>query len=151
VCRPAPRVLPKILFGGHLPASLRRAARLGDGWIAGPVGTFDELAGLIGELRRLVEDSGRRWDSFEVHAAPPPRALGADAYRRLSQLGVTDAMVLPIDAGGELLIDEPTRQRLSGRPVPEAADPAELYATDAPTVKLQAVQRFAERVIAGWS
>jgi hypothetical protein len=31
------------------------------------------------------------------------------------------------------------------------ADPAELYATDAPAVKLQAVQRFAERVIAGWS
>lgn len=150
VCHPAPRVVPPILFGGHHEASLRRAATLGDGWIAGPVGSYDELEALIGRLRQLVDEAGRSWEGFEIHAPTPPGPLGIDAYRRLEEIGVTDAMVLPIDAGGELSIDEPTRQRLRGRPVTAAADPAVLYDTEPPAQKMDAVRRFAERVIATW-
>jgi len=150
VCRPAPRTVPPILFGGHHEASLRRAATLGDGWIAGPVGSFDELGALIERLRQLVDEAGRSWDRFEIHAPTPPGALDVDAHRRLEELGVTDAMVLPINAGGELSIDEPTRQRLRGQPVPAAADPAALYDTEPPALKMDAVRRFAERVISAW-
>lgn len=150
VCRPAPRALPPILFGGHHEASLRRAATLGDGWIAGPIASFDELAALIGRLRQLVDEAGRSWERFEVHAPTPPGALDVAAHRRLEELGVTDAMVLPINAGGELSIDEPTRQRLRGQPMAAAADPAALYDTAPPELKMDAVRRFAERVIAAW-
>lgn len=150
VCHPAPRVVPPILFGGHHEASLRRAATLGDGWIAGPVGSFDELGALIGRLRQLVGEAGRSWDGFEVHAPTPPGALDVDAHRRLEELGVTDAMVLPINAGGELSIDEPTRQRLRGRPVVAAQDPAALHDTEPPALKMDAVRRFADQVIATW-
>lgn len=150
VCHPAPRVVPPILFGGHHEASLRRAATLGDGWIAGPIGSFEELGALIARLRQLVHEAERSWDGFEIHAPTPPGALDVDAHRRLEELGVTDAMVLPINAGGELSIDEATRQRLRGRPVTSAADPAALYDTEPPALKMDAVRRFAERVIAAW-
>ncbi|MFN0027279.1 MAG: TIGR03619 family F420-dependent LLM class oxidoreductase [Acidimicrobiales bacterium] len=147
VARPAPRRPVPILFGGHGKPSLSRAARLGDGWIAGPLSSYEELAELIAELRRLRRVAGRDWDRFEIHAGPPRGALGADAYRRLDALGVTDAMVLPIDAGGELLMDEPTRQRLSGHPVTVADDPNALYDEQAPATKVEAVTRFASTVI----
>jgi probable F420-dependent oxidoreductase len=150
ICRPAPRIMPRILFGGHHEASLRRAARLGDGWIAGPVASFEELAGLVSRLHALMAQAGRDASDFEVHAPPPAGALGIDAYRRLEDLGVTDAVTLPIDAGGELLIDEATRQRLRGEPVAAAEDPAVLYSAEPPATKLEAVERFAERVIAAW-
>ena len=150
VCRPAPRVVPKILFGGHHDASLRRAAQLGDGWIAGPVASFDELGELVRRLRQLVTEAGRDPDRFEVHAPPPAGALGVDAYRRLEAMGITDAVTLPIDAGGELLIDEPTRQRLRGEPVVAALDPAALYSTEPPAAKVEAVRRFADGVLAAW-
>ena len=138
-------VVPKILFGGHHDASLRRAARLGDGWIAGPVASFDELGELVRRLLRLVTEAGRDPDRFEVHASPPAGALGLAAYRRLEAMGVTDAVTLPIDAGGELLIDEPTRQRLRGEPVVAALDPAAPYSTEPPSAKVEAVPALRRR------
>lgn len=142
--------MPPILFGGHHDASLRRAATLGDGWIAGPVSSFEELGDLIARLRRFVDEAGRSWDGFEIHAPTPPGALDLDAHRRLEALGVTDAMVLPINAGGELSIDEPTRQRLRGQAVAVAGDPDALYDTGPPVQKIDAVRRFAERIIGAW-
>lgn len=150
ICRPAPRRCPPILLGGHRDASLRRAATLGDGWIAGPVGSFEELADLIARLRALVVAADRGWSTFEVHASPPAGALGVEAFERLDELGVTNAVVLPINAGGSLLIDTPTRQRLAGKHVDAADDPAALYSTEPPAEKLEAVQRFADAILSRW-
>jgi len=59
--RPAPAEPPPILIGGAGPRALRRAIRLGDGWIA-PAQSGPELAANITELRAA------RPDGFEVVA-----------------------------------------------------------------------------------
>lgn len=148
VARPAPRRPVRFFVGGHHEPSLRRAARLADGWIAGPC-TQDELAELITRLRQLVEEAGRDWASFEIHATPQGPA-GLDVYRAYADLGVTDVGVLPINAGGEIVIDEPTRQRFTGQRITAAEDPDRLYSTAPPQLKLDTIARFAESVIARW-
>lgn len=58
VCRPTPpRPIP-IWIGGAMPPALRRAGRLGDGWIAGAhrLPTFPED---IAAVRRAASDTGR--------------------------------------------------------------------------------------------
>ena len=60
------RRLP-ILVGGATTAALRRAVRLGDGWI-GDDQTFEEMEASLGQLRRELHDAGRSLDGFEVAA-----------------------------------------------------------------------------------
>ena len=149
MARPAPRRPVKIFVGGHKEPSLKRAARLADGWIAaGPV-SMDELHAHIDRLRQLCDEYGREWSTFEIHAYPRD-AHTLDDYRRLEEMGVTDAGTLPINAGGRLVMDEPTRQRLSGQTVVAARDPAAIYDTAPPSTKMDAIKRFAEKIISHW-
>lgn len=147
--RPAPRRPVKILVGGHRMPSLRRAARLGDGWIGTGIGDPSELTSIIATLRSLCEEQGRDWDSFEIHTFLPGTAT-LDDYRRLEEAGVTDAGTLPINAGGRPLLNESTRQRLSGEDVVAARDPDNLYARAVPREKLEAVRAFADTIIGHW-
>ena len=71
------------------------------------------------------------------------------AARRLEELGVTDAGTLPILPDGERM-DVPTRQRLRGAPVEAARDPAAIYSKEPPALKIEAVRRFSDSVIAHW-
>ena len=146
VARPAPRVPVKILIGGHHEPSLRRAARLADGWIAGPI-TMDALGSIIDRLRGLREQYDRSWSDFEIHAHPVDAETLED-YRRLDSMGVTDAGTLPITPGEPM--DPATHQRLAGKPIAAAQDPDEIYSTAAPRLKIDAVRRFADRVISRW-
>ena len=90
ICPVPTRPIP-ILIGGHSEAALRRAARLGDGWMhAG-----GDAAALHGYLRRLAElrrEYGRERQPFEVHVIALD-AFTLDGVRRLEDLGVTDAIV----------------------------------------------------------
>jgi hypothetical protein len=88
---PVPTEPLPILIGGHSDAALRRAARVGDGWLHGggdPAG----LPGLLARLAelRLLEDTVSR--PFEVHVISVD-AYGADGVRRLEEQGVTDVIV----------------------------------------------------------
>jgi probable F420-dependent oxidoreductase len=89
---PPPAQVP-IYVGGLSPAALRRAARLGDGWI-GTGQTPEEAIRLVGELRRLREAAGRGDAPFETIV---PLAVPADPalLRRLEQAGVTSTTVWP--------------------------------------------------------
>ena len=90
---PAPEHPVPIYVGGHAEPSLRRAARLGDGWISAN-STLDELAPLVGQLQRHLDGCGRAGDPFVISAL----ALDAsrpDGFRRMEELGVTDAQVVP--------------------------------------------------------
>jgi probable F420-dependent oxidoreductase len=88
---PVPTQPIPILIGGHAEPALRRAARIGDGWMhAG--GDAALLARLLARLRELRREYGREREPFEVHVI----ALDADTpdgVRRLEDQGVTDVIV----------------------------------------------------------
>ena len=117
---PAPAQPVPIYVGGITKPALRRAARLGDGWIA-VHSVKSDLAGLIGQLRGYLEEYGRERVPFRVFAAVTDVA-GADSYRRMEEMGVTDLTFTPWTLYG--------------------GDPSQLQ------TKLDAVRRFGAEVIA---
>jgi probable F420-dependent oxidoreductase len=90
ICPVPDEPLP-ILVGGHAEPALRRAARLGDGWMhaGGPPEALDAMLRRLGELRR---ESGREHEPFEVHVISLD-AFSLDGIRRLEDQGVTDVIV----------------------------------------------------------
>jgi probable F420-dependent oxidoreductase len=96
---PVPTEPIPVLVGGHSDAALRRAARLGDGWMHGGGDPADlpRLLGRLAELRdQALDEPGTERDrsprGFEVHV------ISMDAYtvegvRRLEAQGVTDVIV----------------------------------------------------------
>lgn len=88
---PVPSERPPILVGGHSKAALRRAARLGDGWIAagGDVASIKEM---IDQINVYRQEYGRDHLPFEFHA------MSADAYtaegiKQLEDIGVDEVLV----------------------------------------------------------
>ena len=88
---PVPSEPIPVLIGGHSGPALRRAARLGDGWMhAG--GSPDELDVLLKRLHALRVEYGRENTPFEVHVISLD-AYEPDGIRRLEDKGVTDVIV----------------------------------------------------------
>jgi probable F420-dependent oxidoreductase len=88
---PVPASPVPIFVGGHSEPGLRRAARVGDGWIhAG--GDADELKSILERLQALRREYGREHLPFEVHAISMD-AYTPDGVRRLEDMGVTDVIV----------------------------------------------------------
>ena len=88
---PVPSAPVPVLIGGHTEPALRRAARLGDGWIS--AGSTEEvLVDQIRRLRRHREDAGRADEPFRIHVRAPQGAT-ADGVRHLAELGVTDVVM----------------------------------------------------------
>lgn len=91
--RPVPADPVPIYVGGLSEPGLRRAARLGDGWIS-VLNTEAELAEIIPRLASLRQEFGRGDDPFEIKAICSD-VFDYDGFRRLEEIGVTDAMVAP--------------------------------------------------------
>jgi probable F420-dependent oxidoreductase len=88
---PVPTEPLPILIGGHSDAALRRAARLGDGWMhAG--GDPAELEKMIQRIHALRKEYGRERSPFAVQVISLD-AYTVDGVRRLESMGVTDAIV----------------------------------------------------------
>ena len=88
---PVPTEPIPILIGGHGDAALRRAARVGDGWLHGG-GDPADLPGLLARLAALRQAEGAAGRPFEVHVISMD-AYSVDGVRRLEDQGVTDAIV----------------------------------------------------------
>jgi probable F420-dependent oxidoreductase len=98
---PVPDEPIPVLIGGHADAALRRAARLGDGWMHGGGDPEDlpRLLARLGELRRQAPERADR--PFEVHVISSG-AYTVDGVHRLEEQGVTDVIVgfrWPYDVG----------------------------------------------------
>ena len=86
---------PPIWIGGGSPAALGRVARLGDGWIAAPRPTLEDLAKDIAEIGRLAERAGRDPARIGVSSNGAATSLDdlLDRIPRMERAGVTIASV----------------------------------------------------------
>jgi probable F420-dependent oxidoreductase len=96
---PVPAEPIPVLIGGHSDAALRRAARLGDGWMHGGGDPADlpRLLARLAEFRRQAAEEpgtegGRSPRGYEVHVISMD-AYTVDGVRRLEDQGVTDVIV----------------------------------------------------------
>lgn len=86
---PVPTQPIPILIGGHSDPALRRAARIGDGWMhAGS----DDLGAMLQRLQEFRREYGRDKERFEIHVISFD-AYTVDGVHRLEDLGVTDVIV----------------------------------------------------------
>ena len=88
---PVPTEPIPVLIGGHSDAALRRAARLGDGWMHGG-GDPADLPRLLGRLADFRREADLETRPFEVHVISAD-AYSVDGVRRLEELGVTDVII----------------------------------------------------------
>lgn len=88
---PVPSEPVPLLVGGHSEPALKRAARLGDGWIAAG-GELDNQARMIRRLQELRAEYGREDRPFEIHTMSA-EAYTPDGIKRLQDIGVDEVMV----------------------------------------------------------
>jgi alkanesulfonate monooxygenase SsuD/methylene tetrahydromethanopterin reductase-like flavin-dependent oxidoreductase (luciferase family) len=85
---PAPARPVPILIGGQTEVALRRAARIGDGWL-GTQYPLDELRGYVERLQAYRREYGTDGRPFEIQAAVIDRLPDAEVCAELDELGVT--------------------------------------------------------------
>jgi probable F420-dependent oxidoreductase len=90
--KPVQRPWPPLLVGGESIAALRRAARLGDGWV-GMGHTLDSIGAPVARLRRLREEYDRADRPFAVVVGGPVER-GEDV-ERWEDAGVDRLIVSP--------------------------------------------------------
>ena len=85
--KPVQKPHPPVIVGGAFPYSARRAIRYGDGWIPHAArGTYEEIADLIPEFRKMAREAGRDHASIEMTVWFPKREV--DVMKRYQDLGV---------------------------------------------------------------
>ncbi|MEI8000873.1 MAG: LLM class F420-dependent oxidoreductase [Actinomycetes bacterium] len=92
VPKPVQQPWPPILVGGESKAALRRAARLGDGWL-GMSHDFESAAAQLAVLRDLLVAEGRDPEAFEYCLGGP--CASPDDVARWEDLGVTRLVFSP--------------------------------------------------------
>lgn len=90
---PAPSERIPLWVGGISDPALRRAARLGDGWLS-DLQSSEDIIRCIETLRKHRRHYGREQLPFEVMASPSD-AFTVDHYRRLEDAGVTHILTMP--------------------------------------------------------
>lgn len=129
IMAPTPKRRIPIYVGGATRPAMRRAARLGDGWLS-VIHAKGEVPGLMAELRQLRREFGREREPFDVMMHCPD-AESLDDIRRLEDLGVTDLQVTP---WSEQVLAEMGVGAIMRQQPPLA-------------IKLEAIERYADRVL----
>jgi probable F420-dependent oxidoreductase len=92
--KPVQRPRPPILIGGESKAALRRAARLGDGWL-GMSHTFESAAAQIESLTALRKEHDRPAGEPEFQIIVGGAVESKEDVTRWEDLGVTRLIVSP--------------------------------------------------------
>jgi probable F420-dependent oxidoreductase len=90
---PAPSQLIPIWIGGISDPAMRRAARLGDGWVT-DLQTSEDIIRSIARIQGWRREYGRQDLPFDVMATPSD-AWTVDGYKRLADAGVTHILTMP--------------------------------------------------------
>ena len=90
---PAPTKPIPLWFGGISDAAMRRAARLGDGWVS-DLQTSGEIVACIEKIKGWRAHYGLADRPFEVMATPSD-AFDVSGYQRLQEAGVTHILTMP--------------------------------------------------------
>jgi probable F420-dependent oxidoreductase len=91
--KPMTQPHPPFVFGGITPVALRRAARLGDGWIGVGLGT-ENIGPIVKELHSMRDGFGRGDDPFEV-ALIVSKVPNREDIAVLEAAGVDQVVVRP--------------------------------------------------------
>jgi len=91
--QPQPKRPIPIYIGGASAPALRRAARVGDGWI-GPGSAVEEVPALIERLRQERRRCGREDEPFE-HLVPLSVPPDVDVFKRMRDAGVDSTVAYP--------------------------------------------------------
>jgi probable F420-dependent oxidoreductase len=90
---PAPSEYIPIWVGGISEPAMKRAARLGDGWVT-DLQTSDEIIHAIAQIKGWRAEYGREHLPFDIMATPSD-AWNVEGYRRLEEAGVTHILTMP--------------------------------------------------------
>jgi len=90
---PAPTAYIPIWVGGISDAAMRRAARVGDGWVS-DLQTSDDILASIAKIQAYRKEYGRENVPFSVMATPSD-AFTPGAYKRLEEGGVSHILTQP--------------------------------------------------------
>jgi probable F420-dependent oxidoreductase len=93
--RPVPSVPVPILVGGHSKPALRRAARLGDGWMS-VGGTVEENKTVIEGIQAYRKEYGTDKKPFQIHAGVMD-ATDVDSMKAMGAIGATHIFTAPWD------------------------------------------------------
>lgn len=88
---PVPTQQTPIIIGGHSKPALRRAARIGDGWVHAN-GDIESLTEMINQLNDFRKEFGTDNKQFEIQAATAD-AFSVDGVKRLEDIGVTECII----------------------------------------------------------
>ncbi|MFT6366123.1 MAG: putative F420-dependent oxidoreductase [Halioglobus sp.] len=90
---PAPSEYIPIWIGGISNPAMKRAARLGDGWVS-DLQTGEDIVASINRIQIWRKELGRQNELFEVMATPSD-VYDVDGYKRLEDAGVTHILTMP--------------------------------------------------------
>jgi probable F420-dependent oxidoreductase len=97
--RPVQQPIP-ILVGGHTEPAMRRAARLGDGWIAAHM-SQDRLAEHLARLAEVCEREGRDPEELSIYVNSARGMIDADDLLRYAEVGA-DTVTVDLDTLDDL-------------------------------------------------
>ena len=88
---PVPAVATPLMIGGHTEPALKRAARVGDGWMCAGA-DMEQLQAYIGRINQLREEYGTADRPFQVFTTGQ-NAFTKEGIEELESIGVTSVII----------------------------------------------------------
>jgi len=88
---PVPSAPTPVLIGGHAEPALKRAARVGDGWMCAGA-DMEQLGGYISRIHQLREEYGTADKPFQVFTTGQ-NAFTREGIEELESIGVTNVII----------------------------------------------------------